>query len=234
MEKEIQEDNNIAMKKKRISTVYLVIVIILSIVLFITIFCTVNYFFYHKKIAIQFENTEEKVQKYEYLFDNYNLIESNTIFSGAADLNDKENARLFTAFSIFYNSEFYIITAGHSVEFEGIKYENFKLRKQGKEDWLYPELLYYKNDFANDDDFAIFYHEGINRGLYPAYEDKTPEFIIGDSIIKLYNDDTNAAYGESGSPVLNSKCRVVGVLIKDTCEYTQIDKVLDAIDSLKQ
>ncbi|HAX18537.1 MAG TPA: hypothetical protein DCY00_08110 [Actinobacteria bacterium] len=215
---------------------YKIIIISVSsaalVILFFAVFYSVKYFKLQNKSLAAISQEKDRADSYEYLLDNYNLISSNTIFSGYADYKGKENARKFTAFSLYYKDKFYIITAGHSIEFEDISYDNFRIRKQNKDEWIYPELLYYSNDFEGNNDFAIFRHESINKGLYPATDDLIPGFILGNSIIKIYRPDTNAAYGESGSPVINARCRVVGVLIKSTGQYTDIKKVLEAIDRL--
>lgn len=200
----------------------------------IAVFYSVKYFTFQKEASAIIAEDKSMIKKYEYLLDNYTLISLNTIFYGSADYKGKENARKFTAFSLYYKDEFYIITAGHSIDFDDMKFENFRIKKQNKDSWIYPELLYYNNDFEGNNDFAIFRHENITKGLFPATDDINPEFILGNSIIKIYNDSTKAAYGESGSPVVNSECRVVGVLIKNTGEYTDIQNVLNAIDALNK
>lgn len=217
---------------------YRIIIILISsaasVILFFAIFYSVKYFTFSREASNVISEEKNKVNKYEYLLDNYTLISLNTIFSGSADYKGKENARKFTAFSLYYKDKFYIITAGHSIDFEDMKFENFRIKKQNKSEWIYPELLYYDNDFEGNNDFAIFRHESINKGLFPAEDDIAPEFILGSSIIKIFDSDTRAAYGESGSPVINSKCKVVGVLIKSTGEYTDIRNVLNAIDRLDE
>ncbi len=217
---------------------YRIIIILISsaasAILFFAIFYSVKYFTFSREASNVISEEKNKVNKYEYLLDNYTLISLNTIFSGSADYKGKENARKFTAFSLYYKDKFYIITAGHSIDFEDMKFENFRIKKQNKSEWIYPELLYYDNDFEGNNDFAIFRHESINKGLFPAEDDIAPEFILGSSIIKIFDSDTRAAYGESGSPVINSKCKVVGVLIKSTGEYTDIRNVLNAIDRLDE
>jgi hypothetical protein len=49
------------------------------------------------------------------------------------------------------------------------------------------------------------------------------------NLIKKYKD---ARQGESGSPVINSKCHVLGIMIKKDGSYTPIQEVLNAINKL--
>lgn len=200
----------------------------------IAVFYLVKYFTFQKEASAIIAENKGRIKKYEYLLDNYTLISLNTIFYGSADYKGKEDARKFTAFSLYYKDKFYIITAGHSIDFDDMKFENFRIKKQNKDSWIYPELLYYNNDFEGNNDFAILRHESITKGLFPATDDINPEFILGSSVIKIFDSDARAAYGESGSPVINSECKVVGVLIKSTGEYTDIKNVLNAIDRLDE
>jgi len=172
----------------------------------------------------------------ELLLNNTNRILS-TVYFGTADIDERKEAKDFTAFSIIHKDRFYLITAGHCIEFENIKYKNFKFMANNGRTWVNPELLTYKNDYTNNTDYAIFYKDNlITTGLYPAAkdEDQTPQYVLGNTerdlnLIKKYKD---ARQGESGSPVINSKCHVVGILIKKDGSYTPIQEVLDAIDKL--
>ena len=172
----------------------------------------------------------------ELLLNNTNRILS-TVYFGTADIDERKEAKDFTAFSIIYKDRFYLITAGHCVEYENIKYKNFKFKANNGRIWLAPELLTYENDYTNDKDYAIFYKNNlITMGLYPAAknEDLSPQYVLGNierdlNLIKKYKD---ARQGESGSPVINSKCHVVGIMIKKDGSYTPIQAVLDAIDNI--
>ncbi len=172
----------------------------------------------------------------ELLMNNTNLILS-TVYFGTADSDTSEETRDFTAFSIMYKDKYYIITAGHSVEMDGLKYKNFKFKANNKNNFITPPLIEYCSDYSNNVDYAIFYDPHIIRtGLYPAGEDEdnTPQYVLGNlkkniNLVKRYKD---ARQGESGSPVINSKCHVVGIMIKKDGEYTPIEIVLEAIDRL--
>lgn len=178
-------------------------------------------------------NNQEK--KYKYLLDNFNNILFRTIYYGRAESENGKPAHFFTGFGLFYKEKFYLITAGHSVELEGIKYKNFRFKPNNRDIWISPELVYYVNDLENNNDFAIFQDIYVLNGLYCADVNLKPEFIVGNTtrdvnIVKEYTKEIFAVNGESGSPVLNSECRVVGVLIKNTGEYTDISKVIAAIE----
>lgn len=193
-----------------------------------------------KKIEQELKLTQEDIKKYEYLLDNFNDILTKTVYYGTAYDENSEPEHSFTAFSLFYKDKFYLITAGHSVEFEGLRFENFKFKSNYRDIWLTPELLYYISDFKNNNDFAIFQDDLVLNGLYPAESDMRPEFVIGNTernlnILKKYNEEGFfAVYGESGSPVLNDQCRVVGVLINNKGEYTEIFKVLNVLDEITE
>ncbi|MBM3707145.1 MAG: trypsin-like peptidase domain-containing protein [Actinobacteria bacterium] len=184
------------------------------------------------------ENFKDRINKLssaEFLLNNTNLI-LKTVYFGTADNEEREEAKDFTAFSMIYKDKFYIITAGHCVEMDDIKYKNFKFRSNFKFNWFHPDLITYKNDYSSNNDYAIFYDRNVNIGLIPAepYEDLTPQYVIGNidrnlNIIKRYKD---AKEGESGSPILNSRCHVVGIMIKKGGGYTPIDAVLEALENV--
>lgn len=173
----------------------------------------------------------------ELLMNNTNLILS-TVFFATADTEEREEAKDFTAFSIMYNDKYYVITAGHCVEMDGEKYKNFKFKANNKDDFISLKLIDYESNYNSNIDYAIFYDPYIIRtGLYPAGtdEDQTPQYVLGNierdlNLVKRYKD---AKEGESGSPILNSKCHVIGILIKKNGSYTPISEVLEAIDRIK-
>lgn len=218
------------LNKKRYSLIIILISFFALAALFSAVFFALKYISLRTETTNIIEEDKSKISEYEYLLNNYSLISLNTIFTGAADYKERENARAFTAFSLYYKDKFYIITAGHSVDYEDIKYDNFRFKKQNRDNWIYPELFFYSNDYKKNDDFAVFVCDDIKKGLYPATDNQEPAFILGASTIKIFKKGIKAGYGESGSPVINSRCQVVGVLIKSTGEYTDIQKVTDAID----
>ena len=190
-------------------------------------------------IKIMDENLMQKTSRSngaELFLDNTNKILS-TVYYGTCDTEELEEARDFTAFSLMYKDEFYVLTAGHCVEMDGERYENFKFKANNKDSFMSLRLIDYKSDYKNNMDYAIFYDPRLIRtGLYPAgtEEDHTPEYVLGNTeknlnLIKRYAD---AEVGESGSPILNSRCHVVGIMIKKGGAYTPIDVVLEALDRI--
>lgn len=188
------------------------------------------------KINIVAKDEFERINSPDLLLDNINMILT-TLYYGTADKGDVKEDKNFTGFSMQYNDKFYIITAGHCIEFDGQKYNNFKFKPSKGENWLKPELLDYKSDYKNNNDYAIFYLDNpIHTGLIPAKpgEDMTPKYILGNlernlNLVKQFGDTIE---GESGSPVLNSNCHVIGVVIKSDGAYTPISVVLDALYGL--
>lgn len=179
----------------------------------------------------------KKLSSAELLLNNTNLI-LKTVYFGTADTEEREEAKDFTAFSMVYKDKFYIISAGHCIEMDDIKYKNFKFKSNFSFNWIYPDLITYRNDYANNNDYAIFYDKNITIGLIPAEpeEDLTPQYVLGNfgrniNIIKRYKD---AKEGESGSPILNYKCHVIGVMIKKNGDYTPIKVVLEALENISQ
>ena len=228
-------------------TVFLsIIIMLLSLVIFITLYNTSLIRKYGQdlsNLAVSFAEIDgtinertARLSSAEILLNNTNRILS-TVYFGTADTDERKEAKDFTAFSIIYKDRFYLITAGHCIEFENIKYKNFKFMANNGKTWVAPELLAYENDYTNNKDYAVFYKENlITTGLYPAVKDgdQTPQYVLGNierdlNLIKKYKD---ARQGESGSPVINSKCHVVGIMIKKDGSYTPIQEVLDAIDKL--
>ncbi len=224
-----------------------IIIIMLSLVIFITWYNTSLVRKYQQDLSSlsdSFANIDSTINERtarlssaELLLNNTNRILS-TVYFGTADIDERKEAKDFTAFSIIYKDRFYLITAGHCIEFENIKYKNFKFMANNGRTWVTPELLTYENDYTNNKDYAVFYKDNlITTGLYPAVkdEDQSPQYVLGNierdlNLIKKYKD---ARQGESGSPVINSKCHVVGIMIKKDGSYTPIQEVLDAIDKFE-
>ena len=191
---------------------------------------------YVSQLNEDLEERTAKLSSAELLMNNTNLILS-TVYFGTADTDTLEEVKDFTAFSLMYKDEYYVITAGHCIEMDGEKYKNFKFKANDKDHFITLELLDYESDYSNNADYAIFYDPHIIRtGLYPAgpEEDQTPQYVLGNiekdlNLVKRYSD---AEVGESGSPVLNSKCHVVGIMIKKGGAYTPIGVILEALDRI--
>lgn len=194
-------------------------------------------YLYITKLNEDYNQGTSKLSSAELLMNNMNLILS-TVYFGTADTNELERTKDFTAFSLMYKKKYYIITAGHCVEMDGEKYRNFKFKANNKDYFISLKLIDYKCDYSNNIDYAIFYDPyKIRSGLYPVGddEDHTPQYILGNTeknlnLIKRYSD---AREGESGSPILNSKCHAIGILIKKDGTYTPINVVLEVLDRIE-
>jgi len=183
---------------------------------------------------LEIENTEKdnELKKVDILVNNFNALLS-TVYYGSAEPVNEGREKNFTGFGMYYKDKFYLITAGHNIEYENIKYTNFKFKANGSSTWIYPELLGYNNDYQNNRDYAVFYHRSLRRGLIVnSGEDKEPKYVLGNTERKInyFKKFDRAVGGESGSPILNSKCKLVGIVIKSNSDYTPIEVVIDAIN----
>jgi hypothetical protein len=195
----------------------------------------------HRDNLIYLSEAEKKINEaddalivFNRLLNNINNIAFDTIYYGYA-ATEQGKGHSFTAFSLYYNGQYYIITAGHNVENNGLKYKDFVFKRSDKNIEIRPKLLFYENDYKNNKDYAVFYDEKVMKGLKPAENDRTPAFVAGSiekkaNIIKKYDVSAVATEGESGSPVLNKECRVIGILIKSRMEYTDLAIVLQALE----
>jgi len=149
-----------------ILTVFLsVIAVMLSLIIFITWYNTSLIRKYRQdltSIADSFANIDgtinertARLSSAEILLNNTNRILS-TVYFGTADIDERKEAKDFTAFSIIYKDRFYLITAGHCIEFENIKYKNFKFMANNGRTWVTPDLLAFENDYTNNKDYAVF------------------------------------------------------------------------------
>ena len=177
---------------------------------------------------------KEEIKQHQILVKNFNLIMA-TVYYGSSISTADQREQSFTAFSINYGDNFYIITAGHCVEYEGIKYTDFKFRAHRSSRWLYPNLLDHKSLPNNNIDYAIFSHPSLKVGLIAESGEQLPKYVIGNSynnlnILKYFN---SAVRGESGSPILSSACKVVGVVIKNNAEFTPISVIIEAIEEIE-
>jgi hypothetical protein len=139
----------------------------------------------------------------------------------------------FTAFSIEYKGRYYIVTAGHCVEDNYGEEGEFKFKANFSDEWIYPQLIDYKAEFWNLDDYAVFSGPGIRGGL-PVSERKTPgKYLLGSadkglSIFRNLGDSSKR--GESGSAVINEHMEAIGIYVVYGYVYTPIQLVLEAID----
>lgn len=231
-----------------ISAALLFIIIIISVIFFTMLKSTSDKVEHYGRQVSKLSNEISEMSDFidrrisekssaELLMNNTNRILT-AVYHGTADLGEREEAKSFTAFSMIYNEKFYIITAGHCIEMDGEMYTNFKFKANKGINWIKPELLEYKSDYNNNIDYAIFYPaRSVSTGLIPAGpdEDMTPQYVLGSlarklNLVKRYDD---AREGESGSPVLNSSCHVIGITIKRDGTFTPIEVLLNALAGLQ-
>jgi len=177
---------------------------------------------------------DQVIYEHEILIKNLNKLMSTAYFGLAVRADESKSEKSFTAFSMYHNDRFYIITAGHCIEYREFVYTDFGFKSNTDNIWLYPDLLYYENDYCNNRDFAIFYHPEIKTGLIADTINNEPRYVLGNihNKINFLKEFDTAENGESGSPILNSSCKLVGVVIKNNNEYTPINIITEKIDDL--
>jgi len=180
------------------------------------------------------EQLESELEDYRNLVNDLNSLLSNVYYGYA----ENENWILdgFTAFSIEYKDKYYLITAGHCVENEDGKFYNHRFKANFSNDWIYPELIDYKNDIYYD--YSIFKSNKISSGfrISTSHKDKTL-FVLGSTdnklnIIKNHTEVPLMHAGESGSPLVDLNGNVVGIT-NMTLGFFKISYVLEAIDNMK-
>jgi len=191
-----------------------------------------------KAYSYELENELNKVSgekdKYVELISSLNDLLSN-VYYGYGE--NSEYFGEFTAFSIEYQNKYFILTAGHCVESNGIKYNKFKFKSTFGNNWIYPKLLSYNNDYNSRNDYAIFYSDKIKDGFIIDNEGDEPKYILGNNksstnIIRSYYDKT--FNGESGSPIIDYEGEISGISTTDIHSYfTNIYTILEAIDNLE-
>jgi hypothetical protein len=181
----------------------------------------------------EIDTRDEEISDHDILTRNLNRLLS-TVYYGSATPVTEGREKSFTAFSMYYKEKFYLITAGHCIEYDNIKYTGFKFKSNERSSWIYPELLYFEADYENNKDFAIFTHRHIRKGLMIEEDDMEPRYVLGNIERKLnfFKEFSNAREGESGSPVLSKGCKLVGIVIKNSTDYTPISEVTRAIDRI--
>jgi hypothetical protein len=179
-----------------------------------------------KKIT-SLQNEPEKLKIF---LDNLDNMLKN-VFIGSSDPDPIQYT--FTAFLIEYKEKYYIITAGHCVQANFGANGKFKFKANFGGEWIYPQLLAYKAEFWNLDDYGIFSTDELTSGLKIGNERTTDIYALGSTEKGLNifrNLDTSSQFGESGSPVVNENGEVIGILVVAGLKYTPIQLVLDKID----
>ena len=173
--------------------------------------------------------------KLKALLNNMNDLLKNVCIGSASA---KEFGYTFTAFKIIYKDKSYIITAGHCVADNYGEEGVLKFKANFSQEWIYPELLGYKADFTNLDDYAVFNSDDIVGGLKVSDDlnSKPSEnnYLLGsiDKQLSIFrNLGDSSQKGESGSPVINEDGEVVGIYVIYGLVYTPIQLALDVIDS---
>ncbi len=179
-----------------------------------------------------FEGNPLKLKK---LLNNINDLLKNVYIGSTSP---KETAYTFTAFKIIYKGKSYIITAGHCVNDNYGEEGSFKFKANFSRDWIYPELLGYKADFTNLDDYGVFYSDANTGGLKVTEDlNSLPSennYLLGsmDKQLSIFrNLGDSSEKGESGSPVINRDGEVVGIYVIYGLAYTPIKLALDVIDN---
>ncbi len=174
------------------------------------------------------EDSVIEASNYKYILDNLNELLSNTYYV----YQEKDDGYVWaTGFSIQYNDRYYLITAGHVVEYEHGIFKNLGFKANFSDTWIYPELLTYENEWENENDYAVFYSDKISSGIWVAPNTEY-KYVLGSMEVGLniINNYIVGVTGESGSPILNQRGEVSGILINGV---TPIDIVLEAIDNIE-
>jgi hypothetical protein len=173
--------------------------------------------------------------KLKALLNNINDLLKNVCIGSTAP---KEYKYTFTAFKIIYKNKSYIITAGHCVNDNYGEEGVFKFKANFSQNWVYPDLLGYKAEFYNYDDYGVFYSDAITGGLKVSEDlNNKPSdnnYVLGsmDKQLSIFrNLGDSSEKGESGSPVINQDGEVVGIFIVYGLFYTPIQLALDVIDN---
>lgn len=184
----------------------------------------------NKSLQSDIDNLENEVEKYQKLLENLNSLLQNVYYV----YQEKSDGSSVwgTGFSLQYGNRIFLVTAGHAVRGEYGLFENLEFRANFSDEWLFPELLVYENDFYNNRDYAIFYSDKITSGLYFDLNNSYPKYILGNGDNNIFKgfDAYNLIEGESGSPLIDIDGEVIGIV---TGNIVDIDLVLEAIDNMK-
>jgi len=184
-----------------------------------------------EELENQVSGSGNDLEKLRRLLDNINeLLKFVYIGSSVKD----DYGYTFTAFSIDYEGKCYIITAGHCVSDNYGKEGAFKFKANFSNTWIYPDLLGYKSEFYNLDDYAVFYSDEIPGGLKTGEFKTEGDYLLGSLDKKLSvfrNLGSSSKKGESGSPVINEEMEVLGIYVVYGYVYTPIQLALSAIDN---
>jgi hypothetical protein len=184
-----------------------------------------------KDLENQITELKDEPGKLRSLINNFNKLLRN-VYIGSAD--PIELAYTFTAFSIEYKGKYYLITAGHCVKDNFGKDGKFKFKANFSDEWIYPELIGYKAEFWNLDDYGIFSSDKLYSGFKISDQETKENYLIGSmdkNLSVLRNLGAGSKRGESGSPVINENGEVIGIYVVYGLVYTPIQLALDIIDN---
>jgi hypothetical protein len=184
-----------------------------------------------KDLENQITELKDEPEKLRNIINNFNKLLKN-VYIGSAD--PKELAYTFTAFSIEYKGKYYLITAGHCVNDNFGKEGKFKFKANFSDEWIYPELLGYKAEFWNLDDYGVFSSDKLYSGFKISDQETKENYLIGSmdkNLSVLRNLGAGSKRGESGSPVINENGEVIGIYVVYGLVYTPIQLALNIIDN---
>ena len=179
--------------------------------------------------------TEDELLKYDNLISNLNELLKNVYYI-YQEKNDGSSS-WGTGFSIEYEGNYYLITAGHVVDGEYGKFVNLGFRANFSNDWIYPKLLICNNDYSNRNDYAVFYINNMVDGFKVDNEKDLGLYVLGSNSINISairNSNNISIIGESGSPIIDYEGEIIGMVVTDIYDYyVKINTVIEAIDNLE-
>jgi len=181
------------------------------------------------------ELSNEGIVKYQNLIANLNEYLKNIYY--VYQKKSDGSSSWGTGFSINHKGKIYLITVGHAIENKYGVFKNLGFKSNLNNEFIYPELLVYSNDYDNDNDYAIFYSDKVKNGLIVDNEGDKPEYILGNNkssinIIRSFN--INGIEGESGSAIVDNEGEIIGIVTTDLYyKYTPMNLIMEAIDNLK-
>lgn len=169
--------------------------------------------------------TEEELQQYKNLITDLNKLLSNVYY--VYQKKSDGSSSWGTGFSIEYNGEFYLITAGHIVDGQYGVFKNLGFKANFSDKWIYPELLAYEVT-ETVPDYAIFSSDKVKTGLKIDRKETLPDFRLGYGVLNvIIKDDRWGKSGECGSPIIDLDGEVIGIHVGHTSD---IDIVLDNLE----
>lgn len=168
------------------------------------------------------EQLELELQQYKDLIGNLNELLSN-VYEVRGELSNGAWTG-GTGFSIKYNNKYYLITAGHVIDNEYGIFKNLGFKVNNE--WIYPKLLSYENDFNIGKDYSIFYSDKITDG-FEIGKFELPVYILGYGKLNTIREMEIGTQGESGSPIINLNGEVVGIMTGGVVNINKITKTID-------